>query len=80
MTLAFTADAIDAIADAAVSVNSTVENIGARRLQTVIERVLDDISFSAPDRSGETVAIDAPYVQSAVGDLAKNADLSRFIL
>jgi ATP-dependent HslUV protease ATP-binding subunit HslU len=80
VTLDFAPGAIDAIADAAVSVNSAVENIGARRLQTVIERVLDDISFSAPDRSGETVSIDAAYVQGAVGDLAKNADLSRFIL
>jgi ATP-dependent HslUV protease ATP-binding subunit HslU len=57
-----------------------VENIGARRLQTVIERVLDEISFSAPDRSGEAVTIDAAYVQHHIGDLAKNADLSRFIL
>jgi ATP-dependent HslUV protease ATP-binding subunit HslU len=61
-------------------VNSTVENIGARRLQTVMERVLDDISFAAPDRNGETIRIDAGYVQKHVGDLAKNADLSRFIL
>ena len=67
-------------ADAAVEVNSNVENIGARRLQTVIERVLDDLSFSAPDRSGETVVVDADYVRSRVADLAKNADLSRFIL
>ena len=57
-----------------------VENIGARRLQTVMERVLDEISFAAPDRPGETVRIDAAYVQKHVGDLAKNADLSRFIL
>jgi ATP-dependent HslUV protease ATP-binding subunit HslU len=64
----------------AVAVNSSVENIGARRLQTVMERVLDDISFSAPDRNGDTVKIDAAYVQKHVGDLAKNADLSRFIL
>jgi ATP-dependent HslUV protease ATP-binding subunit HslU len=78
--LAFTADAIDAIADIAVEVNSNVENIGARRLQTVIERVLDDISFAAPDRSGEAVQIDAAYVRGHIGDLAKNADLSRFIL
>ena len=61
-------------------VNSSVENIGARRLQTVMERVLDEISFTAPDRNGETVTIDAAYVQKHVGDLAKNADLSRFIL
>jgi ATP-dependent HslUV protease ATP-binding subunit HslU len=78
--LAFTEDAIDAIADVAVAVNSSVENIGARRLQTVMERVLDEISFAASDRSGETVQIDAAYVQTHVGDLAKNADLSRFIL
>ncbi|MEI8144019.1 MAG: HslU--HslV peptidase ATPase subunit, partial [Alphaproteobacteria bacterium] len=73
-------DAIDAIADLAVEVNSSVENIGARRLQTIIERVLDDISFTAPDRAGEAVSIDAALVKKTVGDLAKNADLSRFIL
>ncbi|HEY2230767.1 MAG TPA: ATP-dependent protease ATPase subunit HslU [Xanthobacteraceae bacterium] len=78
--LEFTADAVDAIADVAVLVNSSVENIGARRLQTVMERVLDEISFAAPDRSGETVAIDAAYVHKHIGDLAKNTDLSRFIL
>jgi ATP-dependent HslUV protease ATP-binding subunit HslU len=80
VTLDFTPDAIDAIADVAVLVNSTVENIGARRLQTVMERVLDDVSFTAPDRSGETVRVDGNYVTSRVADLAKNADLSRFIL
>ncbi|MFG1320944.1 ATP-dependent protease ATPase subunit HslU [Xanthobacter autotrophicus] len=80
VTLTITADAVEAIADAAVEVNSNVENIGARRLQTVIERVLDDLSFSAPDRSGETVVVDAEYVRSRVADLARNADLSRFIL
>jgi ATP-dependent HslUV protease ATP-binding subunit HslU len=78
--LVFTPDAIDALAKIAVQVNSTIENIGARRLQTVLERVLDDIGFTAPDRSGETVTIDANVVQQNVGDLAKNADLSRFIL
>jgi ATP-dependent HslUV protease ATP-binding subunit HslU len=78
--LEFTADAIDAIADVAVAVNSSVENIGARRLQTVMERVLDEISFAAPDHSGDTVTIDADYVHKHIGDLAKNADLSRFIL
>ena len=78
--LEFTPDAIDAIADVAVAVNSSVENIGARRLQTVMERVLDEISFAAPDRSGESMAIDAAYVHKHIGDLAKNADLSRFIL
>ena len=80
VTLEFAPDSIDAIADVAVLVNSTVENIGARRLQTVMERVLDDISFTAPDRNGETVQIDAGFVNSRVADLAKNADLSRFIL
>jgi len=80
VTLDFTEDAIDAIADIAVSVNSAIENIGARRLQTVMERVLDEISFAATDRSGETMKIDASYVQQHIGDLAKNADLSRFIL
>jgi len=78
--LAFTPDAIDAIADVAVAVNASVENIGARRLQTVMERVLDEISFAAPDRSGDSVEIDAAYVHKHIGDLAKNADLSRFIL
>jgi len=80
VNLEFSEDAIDAVADVAVAVNSSVENIGARRLQTVMERVLDDVSFGAPDRSGETVKIDATYVHKHVGDLAKNADLSRFIL
>ncbi len=80
VTLTITEDAVEALADVAVEVNSSVENIGARRLQTVIERVLDDLSFSAPDRSGDTVVIDAAYVRERVEDLAKNADLSRFIL
>jgi ATP-dependent HslUV protease ATP-binding subunit HslU len=78
--LEFTADGVDAIADVAVEVNSKLENIGARRLQTVIERVLDEISFSAPDRSGEHVRVDGEYVRSRVADLAKNTDLSRYIL
>jgi ATP-dependent HslUV protease ATP-binding subunit HslU len=78
--LVLTEDAVDAIADLAVEVNASVENIGARRLQTIIERVLDDISFTAPDRAGETVTIDGAYVRKTVGDLARNADLSRFIL
>jgi ATP-dependent HslUV protease ATP-binding subunit HslU len=80
VSLTFTDDAIDALADAAVLVNSTVENIGARRLQTVMERVLDEISFDASDRDGQAVTIDAPYVNARIGDLAKNADLSKFIL
>ena len=78
--LVFTDDAIDAIADIAVEVNARLENIGARRLQTVIERVLDEISFAAPDKSGEKVTIDGDYVKKRVADLAKDADLSRYIL
>lgn len=78
--LTFTDDAIDSLAGIAVDLNATVENIGARRLQTVMERVLDEISYDAPDRGGTEVAIDAAYVQKHVGDLSKNTDLSRFIL
>ena len=80
LNLDFTEDAIDALADVAVQLNETVENIGARRLQTVMERVLDEISFHAPDRGGSAVMIDSAYVQEHVGDLAANADLSRYIL
>ncbi len=80
VTLEFADDAIDAIARIAVEINASVENIGARRLQTVMERILDDVSFTAPDRSGETVTIDAAFVEDHIGDLARNADLSRFIL
>ena len=80
LSLDFTEDAIDALADVAVHLNSSVENIGARRLQTVMERVLDEISFNAPDRAGNTVMIDADYVREHVGDLAADTDLSRYIL
>jgi len=80
VTLDITEDAIDAIADIAVAVNTSVENIGARRLQTVMERVLDDVSFRASDLSGQTFTVNADYVQTNIGDLAKNTDLSRFIL
>ena len=80
LTIRFTDDAIDAVAAIAAQVNATVENIGARRLQTVMERVLDEISFDATDKGGETISIDAAYVEARVGDLAKNADLSKFIL
>jgi len=80
VTLDFTDDAIDAIADVAAEVNSTVENIGARRLTTVLERVLDEVSFTATDRSGEVLRVDADYVRSRVSDIAANADLSRFVL
>jgi ATP-dependent HslUV protease ATP-binding subunit HslU len=78
--LVFTDDSVDAIARIAVEVNGSVENIGARRLQTVMERILDEISFTATDRGGQTITIDAAYVEAHVGDLARNADLSRFIL
>ncbi|GGA57230.1 ATP-dependent protease ATPase subunit HslU [Nitratireductor aestuarii] len=78
--LEFTDDAIDRLAAIAVDLNATVENIGARRLQTVMERVLDEISFNAPDRSGSKLVIDAEYVEKNVGDLSRNTDLSRFIL
>ncbi|CAJ0872594.1 ATP-dependent protease ATPase subunit HslU [freshwater sediment metagenome] len=80
VTLQFDASAIDAIAKVAVEVNTSVENIGARRLQTVMERVLDEISFSASDRGGEAIVIDGAYVEKHIGDLARNRDLSRFIL
>jgi ATP-dependent HslUV protease ATP-binding subunit HslU len=80
VTLEFAPSAVDAVAKVAVAVNTSVENIGARRLQTVMERVLDEISFSASDRAGETVVIDGEYVEKHIGDLAKNRDLSRFIL
>ncbi len=80
VTLDFTDDAIDALADAAVKVNSKVENIGARRLQTVMERVLDEISFEASDRSNETLKIDADYVTTRIAALAEDTDLSKFIL
>ncbi|MEM0899382.1 MAG: ATP-dependent protease ATPase subunit HslU [Pseudomonadota bacterium] len=80
VTLEFTDDAIDALAEIAVDLNATVENIGARRLQTVMERVLDSISFEASDKPGETYVIDEDYVRSNIGELAQNTDLSRFIL
>ncbi|MEO3997080.1 ATP-dependent protease ATPase subunit HslU [Mesorhizobium sp. CAU 1732] len=80
VSLSFSDDAIDTLAGIAVDLNASVENIGARRLQTVMERVLDDISFNAPDKSGTEITIDAEYVDKHVGDLAKNTDLSRFIL
>jgi ATP-dependent HslUV protease ATP-binding subunit HslU len=80
VTLTFTDAALDALADAAETVNGALENIGARRLQTVLEKVVEEISFTAADRSGETVTIDADYVRDRIGQLAKNADLSRFIL
>jgi ATP-dependent HslUV protease ATP-binding subunit HslU len=78
--LEFAPSAVEAIAKVAVEVNTSVENIGARRLQTVMERVLDDISFTASDRDGEKIVIDGEFVEKHIGDLARNRDLSRFIL
>jgi len=78
--LEFTEDGIDTIAELATEINSSVENIGARRLHTIIERVLDEISFTATDRGGEKVKIDKAYIQKNLGELVKDTDLSKFIL
>ena len=80
VTLEFRPDAIESLADLAVEVNRNVENIGARRLHTVLEKLLDEVSFTASDRPGTTVVVDATYVRQRVGDLAQDTDLSRFIL
>jgi len=80
VSLEITDSAIDALADIAVAVNSTVENIGARRLQTVMEKLLEEVSFEAEDRKGETVAVDQAYVRDKLAGLAKDSDLSRYIL
>jgi ATP-dependent HslUV protease ATP-binding subunit HslU len=80
VNLEFTNDGIDMLAKISAEVNSSVENIGARRLHTIIEKVLDDISFNATDRAGETITIDEKYVQDNLGNLVKDTDLSKFIL
>jgi ATP-dependent HslUV protease ATP-binding subunit HslU len=80
VTLTFDEGAIDALADAAVAVNASVENIGARRLATIMETVLEEISFSAADRARESLAIDAAYVEARLGAITRNADLSKYIL
>ena len=80
VNLKFTDDGIDTLAKISAEVNSSVENIGARRLHTIIEKVLDDISFNATDRSGETITIDEKYVEDNLGNLVKDTDLSKFIL
>jgi ATP-dependent HslUV protease ATP-binding subunit HslU len=80
VTLTFTEDAIDALATLAAEINGAVENIGARRLHTVMERLLEEISFTASDRAGASITIDAAYVEERVAPLAKNADLSKYIL
>ena len=78
--LEFTDDGIDTIANIATEVNSTIENIGARRLHTIIERVLDEISFTATDRAGEKIIVNSDYIKKNLGELAKDTDLSKFIL
>jgi ATP-dependent HslUV protease ATP-binding subunit HslU len=80
VTLDFAPDAVDALAELAADINDRVENIGARRLSTVLEKLLEEVSFSASDRPGETVTVDAGYVMERVAPLAKSGDLSRFIL
>ena len=80
VNLEFSEDGIDMLAKISAEVNSSVENIGARRLHTIIEKVLDDISFNATDRAGETVTVDEKYVNDNLGNLVKDTDLSKFIL
>jgi len=80
VALEFSTDAVDALAELASDINDRIENIGARRLHTVLERLLEDVSFSATDRSGESIVVDAAYVNEKVAPLAKKGDLSRFIL
>jgi ATP-dependent HslUV protease ATP-binding subunit HslU len=80
VTLTFTDDAVDALAELAADINDRVENIGARRLHTVLERLLEEISFTATDKAGDTIVVDAAYVNERVAPLAQKGDLSRFIL
>ena len=78
--LIFTNDGIEEIAEISTQINSSIENIGARRLHTILEKVLEEISFDAPDKSGEKITIDKSYVQKNLGDIIKDKDLSKFIL
>jgi len=78
--VSFTDDGIAALARIAAEVNESVENIGARRLYTVLERVFEDLSFTAPDRGGETITVDSGFVETHLGELAKSADISRYVL
>ncbi len=80
LKLDFTPDALDEIANFAFKVNQGTENIGARRLHTIMERVLDDISFNAPDMTEKQITVDATYVRNALTDIVKDQDLSRYIL
>jgi len=78
--LQFTDDGIEELAEISSKINSTIENIGARRLHTILEKVLEEISFSAPDKSGEKIVVDKSFVQKNLGDIIKDKDLSKFIL
>ena len=80
VAVSFTEDGIGALARIAADVNRSVENIGARRLYTIMERVFEELSFTAPDRSGEAVVVDAAFVEANVGQLARSADISRYVL
>ncbi len=80
VTVTFTEDGIKALAKIAAEVNEAVENIGARRLYTVIERVFEDLSFNAPDRAGDEIAIDAAFVEKHLGELSRSLDVSRYVL
>jgi ATP-dependent HslUV protease ATP-binding subunit HslU len=80
VTITFADDGIEALARIAAEVNEAVENIGARRLQTVMEKLLEDVSFEAEDRRGESLVVDAAFVEQRLSGIAKNADLSRYVL
>jgi len=80
VTVTFTEDGIASLAKIAADVNQSVENIGARRLYTVLERVFEELSFSAPDRGGEGVTVDADFVEKNLGELSRSSDLSRYVL
>ena len=80
MTITFADDGIEALARIAAEVNEALENIGARRLQTVMEKLLEDVSFDAEDRSGETLIVDAAFVDQQLAEHRQNADLSRYVL
>ena len=80
VTVTFTEDGIASLARIAAEVNQSVENIGARRLYTVMERVFEELSFTAPDRTGDSVTVDAGFVDDNLGELMRSADLSRYVL
>ena len=80
VTVEFTEEGIHALAKIAAQVNESVENIGARRLYTVMERVFEELSFNAPDRTGETITVDEAFVETYLGELTRSADLSRYVL